>query len=135
MTLRTSYDLSEFDFDRIVPAIQQSYWGEGRSAEGIKAAFANSFPAGLFHAEDGQIGWVRATSDCVYHAYIFDLIVVPDYRAQGLGKRMTQDIMNHPDLRAVTGWMLSTRYHHDLYRPFGFKDGEPGRYMALKRVT
>jgi len=59
--IRTSYELSEFDFSRIVPAIQNSYWGEGRKINEIVAAFSNSFSIGLFHPEDGQIGWARAT--------------------------------------------------------------------------
>ena len=29
MDYRTSYDVAEFDFDLIVPATQQSYWGAG----------------------------------------------------------------------------------------------------------
>lgn len=135
MEIHTSYDLSDFDFDRIIPAIQGSYWGEGRTAVGIVAAFKHSFPIGLFHPEDGQVGWARATSDKVYHAYIFDLMVVPKCRGLGLGKRLTQDLMAHPELREVSGWMLSTRHHHGLYRHFGFKDAEPGRYMAMKKTT
>lgn len=133
MATYTSYELSEFDFERIVPAIQGSYWGEGRQADGIVAAFRNSYPVGLFLDGDGQIGWARATSDEVYHANIFDLKVVPEFRGQGLGKRLIQDIMAHPKLRDGSSWMLSTRHHHNLYRPFGFKDAEPGRYMAMNK--
>lgn len=39
MTLRISYDPAEFDFDRIIPFIQSSYWGKGRKPEEIRAAF------------------------------------------------------------------------------------------------
>ena len=133
MAIRTSYNLSEFDFERIVPAIQDSYWGKGRKADGIIAAFRNSYPVGLFLNGEGQIGWARATSDEIYHAYIFDLIVIPEFRGQGLGKRLIQDIMAHPKLRDVSGWMLSTRHHHHLYWQFGFKNAEPGRHMTMQR--
>ena len=119
MGIRTSYDLDEFDFDIIVPATQGSYWGKGRTREGIVESFKNAFPVGLFHPADGRIDWARATSDIVYHAYIFDLQVVPAYRGRGLGRRLAIDLMNHPELRGVTGWMLSTRAHHHIYRPLG----------------
>lgn len=132
MNLTTSYSFEDLDFNIIVPATQSSYWGQGRTREGIIQSFRNAFPVGLY---DGKalIGWARATSDTVYHAYIYDLQVIPAYRGQGLGTRLTQDLMAHPDLKDVTGWMLSTRAHHGMYRKLGFKDAEPGRYMALTR--
>ena len=34
----------------IVPVIQASYWGTGRSREGIRKSFRNSDLAGLFQA-------------------------------------------------------------------------------------
>ncbi|MEM7632358.1 MAG: GNAT family N-acetyltransferase [Pseudomonadota bacterium] len=129
----TSYQFDELDFDTIVPVTQASYWGQGRTREGIVKSFRNAYSVGL-RAEDGaQVGWARATSDTVYHAYIYDLQVLPDYRGRGLGTRLTQDLMAHPELSEVTGWMLSTRAHHGMYRKLGFKDADPGRYMSKVR--
>lgn len=133
MTIRTGYDVGEFDFDVIVPATQASYWGNGRERNDIIKSFRNSFPVGLFHWQDGQIGWARATSDTVYHAYIYDLQVVPDHRGKGLGKHLVTELMRHPELKDVSGWMLSTRHHHGFYRPLGFEDAEHGRYMVLTK--
>jgi len=132
--ITTSYRFEDLDFDIIVPATQASYWGQGRTREDIIQSFRNAYPVGLY---DGQalIGWARATSDTVYHAYIYDLQVIPEHRGQGLGTRLTQDLMAHPDLKNVTGWMLSTRAHHGLYRKLGFKDAEPGRHMSLTRIA
>ena len=126
MNLRISYNVDEFDFDLIVPATQASYWGSSRRRDGIVKSFRNSFSVGLFHPADGQVGWVRATSDTVYHAYIYDLQVVHAHRGKGLGKRLVSELMNHPELGEVTGWMLSTRDHHHLYRPFGFSECRRG---------
>ena len=134
MNIRTSYDVDEFDFDLIVPATQASYWGNGRQKDGVIKSFRNSYPVGLFHPSDGQVGWVQATSDTVFHAYIYDLQVVPSHRRKGLGKFLIVELMRHPDLKDVTGWMLSTRNLHHLYRQFGFKDAEQGRHMVMTRT-
>lgn len=131
MKITTSYEFSAFNCDLIIPAIQNSYWGAGRSATGIKRAFQNSFVAGLFIGAE-QVGWARATSDTVYHAFIFDLMVVPEYRGKGIGKRLTRDLMAHPQLTDVSGWMLATRDHHGLYQQFGFSEVEPNRFMTLR---
>ncbi len=133
MNLRISYNTDEFDFDLIVPATQASYWGNSRRRDGIIKSFRNSYSVGLFHPADGQVGWVRATSDTVYHAYIYDLQVMPAHRGKGLGTYLVSELMNHPELGEVTGWMLSTRDHHHLYRPFGFRDAAEGRHMVLTR--
>ena len=132
MTLTTSYRFEDLDFNIIVPATQSSYWGHGRTRDGIIQSFRNAYPVGLYDGE-ALIGWARATSDTVYHAYIYDLQVIPEYRGQGLGTRLTQDLMAHPELKNVTGWMLSTRAHHGMYRKLGFTDAEPGRFMTLSR--
>lgn len=130
--IELSYEPGRMDLEMIIPVIQASYWGKGRSAAGIRRAFQNSYLAGLF---DGprQVAFARAVSDATYFAYIFDLFVIPDARGQGLGRRMTEAILDHPDLRGVSGWMLASRDAHDLYRKFGFADAPPGRYMAMTR--
>ena len=132
--IRISYDQSEFDFDLIVPFIQQSYWGKGRSHKDIVASFKNSFVIGFFLPNETQIAWARVTSDMVYHAYIFDLAVIKEFRGMGYGKKLVTELMVHPELVRVSGWMLSTRMHHKLYRQFGFEDVEHGGCMFLKKV-
>ena len=134
MPYRTSHDVAEFDFDLIVPATQQSYWGGGRQRDGIIESFHNAFPVGLFDSDGAQVGWARAMSDTVYHAYIYDLQVVPAHRGKGLGRRLATDLMQHPALHNVSSWMLSTRSHHGVYRPLGFEDAVPGRYMVLNKA-
>lgn len=131
--IQTGYTFDRLDFDVIVPATQNSYWGQGRTRDGVIRSFRNSYPVGLYAEEGAQIGWARATSDTVYHAYVYDLQVVPEHRGRGLGIRLAQDLMTHPDLKDVTGWMLSTRAHHGLYRKLGFDDVDPGRYMSKVR--
>jgi len=134
MDIRISYEPLEFNFDLIVPFIQQSYWGKGRTHQDIVQAFKNSFSVGFFAENGEQIAWARATSDTVYHAYIFDLAVVQEFRGGGYGKQLIKELMAHPSLVNVSSWMLSTKMHHDLYRQFGFEDAEQGRYMSLKRM-
>ncbi|MCE2522687.1 MAG: GNAT family N-acetyltransferase [Rhodobacteraceae bacterium] len=59
---------------------------------------------------------------------------MPSHRGKGLGKFLIVELMRHPDLRDVTGWMLSTHNLHHLYRQFGFKDAEQGRHLVMTRT-
>lgn len=133
MDINISYEHSDFNYDLIVPFIQKSYWGKGRSYENIVQAFSRSFVVGFFSSDGTQIGWARATSDTIYHAYIFDLAIVEEHRGTGLGKKLTLELMSHPELKDVAGWMLATKKHHGMYRKLGFKGVESGRYMSYKK--
>ena len=130
--VRVSYDPKALDLPLICTFIQNSYWGEGRSVDGIVQAIRHSHCVGLF-VHDRQVGFARAVSDQTYFAYVFDLFVHQDWRGQGLGKKLMTELMHHPKLKSVPGWMLSTKDAHGLYEPFGFERTEPGRTMALKR--
>ncbi|APX13052.1 GNAT family N-acetyltransferase [Tateyamaria omphalii] len=133
MTFEVMTDVRCFDFDRIVSAIQDSYWGQGRSDADIRLAFAGSAVVGVF--EDGQqVAVARATTDTVFYAYIFDLIVFESHRGRGLARVLMDALFAHPKLKEVSGWMLSTRDAHGLYTQYGFAPVEPGRTMWMRRT-
>lgn len=132
MTIAVVTDPARFDYDRIVPFIQASYWGAGRSAADIRRAFQGSAVVGVF--EGGvQLGMARAITDGVFHAYIYGLFVFEEARGRGLAHVLMQALFDHPQLRGVRGWMLSTRDAHGLYERYGFQPVDPGRAMWLRR--
>lgn len=133
MTIITTRNVSAFDFDLIARVMKETFRDEERSREDFERCFRNSYVVGHFEENGGQTGWARATSDTVFHAYMMDVLVVPAYRGKGLGKRLVSELLDHPALCDVTTWMLSTHDRHDLYRPFGFRNAEPGRYMVMKK--
>ena len=113
--------------------IQQSYWGEGRSRARILQSFAGSYCFGAF-VEDRQVGFARVVSDGVYHAFLFDVFVLPAFRGRGIARALMAAVLSDERLIAVTGFMLATRDAHDLYREFGFEGAtDPCRYMVLTR--
>lgn len=132
MTFEVVTDVRRFDFDRIVSAIQDSYWGQGRSDQDIRRAFAGSAAIGIF--EDGQqVAVARAITDTVFYAYIFDLIIFEEHRGRGLARVLMDALFAHPELKEVSGWMLSTRDAHGLYAQYGFEPVEAGRTMWMRR--
>lgn len=130
--MKVSYDLAEFELDRVIGFIQSSYWGQDRAAEDVLTSLKNSAVVGLF--EDGrQLGMARAVTDSVFHAYIFDLFVFEEFRGRGLSKTLMNSLFEHPELGRVSGWMLSTRDAHGIYERYGFQPVDAGRTMWMKR--
>ncbi|WP_318012252.1 GNAT family N-acetyltransferase [Mesorhizobium sp. CA4] len=70
-------------------------------------------------------------TDYTVFAYLADVIVWPERRGHGLGKRLVQALLDHPDMKTVSHWSLTTSDAHSLYQKFGFR--AEGRYMRLDR--
>jgi len=127
-----SFDRSRIDFQKTSEVIKASYWGEGRSDELHRRAFDNSFCVAAF-MDGEQVGFARVVTDYACFAYLCDVIVWPDRRGAGIGKKMIAALLAHPDLATVGGWSLRTSDAHSLYEQFGFVVSNDGMYMRLAR--
>jgi len=78
-------------------------WVGARAPDGALVASARA-------VSDGKTGW------------IYDVVVAPSQRGQGLGKRLMTLLLDHPALRQVPYVMLRTRDAQGLYARFGFED-------------
>jgi ribosomal protein S18 acetylase RimI-like enzyme len=62
---------------------------------------SNSIVIGLVDECDRLIGFIRVLTDFIYRAFIFDVIVKPTHRNQGLGKQLLDSVVHHPQLQSV----------------------------------
>ncbi|GAA2873330.1 GNAT superfamily N-acetyltransferase [Aminobacter niigataensis] len=127
-----SFDASRIDFDKTSEVIKASYWGEGRTDEIHRRAFANSLCLGAY-VDGEQVGFARVVTDYACFAYVADVIVWPGRRGLGIGKKLIQALLDHPELASVTGFSLRTSDAHSLYKKFGFVTSTDGMYMRLAR--
>lgn len=126
-----SFNISRIDFRSTSDLLTASYWGSGRSDELHRRAFAHSLCVGAY-IDGNQVGFGRVITDRTVFAYLADIIIWPAYRGQGIGLRLVRALIDHPDLRTVIHWSLSTNDAHGLYEKLGFR--RDGRYMRLERV-
>ena len=128
-----STDPVRLDMDAIVDMLTRAYWAVGRPREKTERAYQNSLVFGVYDG-DRQIGMARIITDTSIFAYLCDVFIHEDYRAQGLGKWLMQTIMQHPDLVDVRRWLLVTSDAHGLYEQFGFNTIEdPEHWMQVFR--
>ena len=126
-----STDPARLDMDAIVDMLTRAYWAVGRPRERTERAIWNSLVFGIY---DGgkQIGVARVVSDYSIFAYLCDVFIHEDYRAQGLGKWLMQTILDHPDLREMRRWVLVTSDAHGLYKQYGFTSiKDPEHWMQM----
>ena len=72
------------------------------------------------------------TDRCTF-AWLADVFVVREHRRQGLGKRLVEAVLAHPELQVMGRWFLGTADAHGLYEQFGFEPLERiERFMAIE---
>lgn len=101
-----------------------SYWARGRTRDHNDLAFANSRVAVAVDGDGTTVGFARAVTDGVTHAWLADVWVEPEHRGRGLGRAMTSYLVESPDLSEVRRWALVTSGAERLYREFGFAPHE-----------
>lgn len=98
-----------------------AFWAQERGLEELAVAIANSNPVISVWDQDRLIGFARATSDGVYRAAIWDVVVHPDYRGAGLGRKLVETVLAHPLMNRVERVYLTTTHQQRFYEQIGFQ--------------
>lgn len=98
-----------------------AFWAKERSSEDLSIAIANSEPVITVWDEDRLIGFARATSDGIYRATIWDVVIHPDYRGAGLGRKLVETVLSHPRMNRVERVYLMTTHQQRFYERIGFE--------------
>jgi GNAT superfamily N-acetyltransferase len=125
-----STDPARLDIDLIHDFLsRESYWVPGIRREFVEQAIARSICFGVYD-ESRQLAFARVVTDGAGFAWLADVFVLGDQRGHGLGKRLIEFVLSHPDLQRIRRFMLATRDAHDLYARFGFTQlAHPERLM------
>jgi predicted N-acetyltransferase YhbS len=129
--IEISTDPTRIDLDAVHAYLTHAYWCEGISKDLVAKAIAGSL---CFALLDGnrQIGFARVVTDRATFAYLCDVYVLEEYKGQGLGKRLMQNVQSHPDLQGLRRFVLVTRDAHSLYKQFNFEPlKNPDLYMEI----
>jgi GNAT superfamily N-acetyltransferase len=108
---------------------EESYWARGRARDVVERSIDGSLPFGVYRGGE-QVGFARVVTDGTTFAWLADVFVVGSHRGRGVGKRLVETVLEHPELRGVQRWLLGTADAHELYRRFGFRETDRGRFMV-----
>lgn len=99
-----------------------AFWAKERSLEDLATAIAYSDPIVTVWDGDRMIGFTRATSDGVFRATIWDVVMHPDYQGLGLGRKMVETLISHPRMSRVERVYLMTTHQQKFYERIGFTE-------------
>jgi ribosomal protein S18 acetylase RimI-like enzyme len=98
-----------------------AFWAKEREPEDLKIAIANSNPVVTVWDCQDLIGFARATSDGIYRAAIWDVVIAPEYQGRGLGRKLVETVLSHPIVSKVERVYLTTTHQQSFYRRIGFE--------------
>lgn len=114
------------------------WWKETYDKSKIKSLIQGSyaFAVAVDMSSGKALGMGRVISDGVSDAYIQDFVVLPDYRRQGIGKKLINELIKYCLLKDIQ-WiaLISEPGNEKLFSAIGFetmKNHTPLRYQKVK---
>ena len=102
-----------------------SFWAGGRSARQLRRMLAGSQAVVSAWRGDRLVGFGRASSDGIFRAVLWDVVVAGDLQGRGLGRQVVEALLAMPAVRQVERVYLMTTNSAGFYRQLGFRDASP----------
>ncbi|MEM8502674.1 MAG: GNAT family N-acetyltransferase [Cyanobacteria bacterium P01_D01_bin.1] len=98
-----------------------AFWAKTRTPKEMAQAIAHSHPVVTAWDNEHLIGFARATSDGIFRATIWDVVIHPSYQGIGLGRRLVETLIAHPHMNKVERTYLMTTHQQSFYERIGFE--------------
>ena len=130
---QTAAEPCSLDFEQLRRLFEvAAFWARDRRMEEMEVAIANSRPVVTVWDGETLIGFARATSDGVYRATIWDVVIHPTYQGAGLGRKLVETVMMHPHVRNAERVYLMTTHQQAFYKRIGFEENSTTTMVLFK---
>ena len=106
-------------------------WAKNRSIKNLKRMLKNSDVIISAWIGSNLIGFSRATSDTIFRATIWDVVVDSKFRKCGVGKMLVNKTLNHKALTEVEKIYLMTTMQVEFYKKCGFSIVKTNKLMIM----
>jgi len=130
-----STDKNLLQIDRIHRFLSNdAYWCADIPRNVLETAIQHSINFGLYERKSNlQVGYARVVTDKATFAWLCDVYVEAEYRKNGLSTLLMESVVQHPELKNLRRFCLTTKDAHFLYEKFGFQVTKtPGFWMEIK---
>lgn len=105
---------------------QNEWWTQGRPLDEVHEMLATTdVVIGLVDDGGRLVGFCRVLTDFIFRGTLYDVIVAPELRGQGLGRRLLDAVAQHPRLARLEKLYLACKpdmadfYAATDYQPVG----------------
>ena len=111
-----------------------SFWATGRQPSQLWRMLSGSQVVVSAWQGDTLVGFGRATSDGVFRAVLWDVVVAEEHQGRGLGRRIVEELLASPPVAAAERIYLMTTTGEGFYERLGFSRVDSQRLM-LKQTS
>ncbi|BAY10955.1 GNAT family N-acetyltransferase [Calothrix sp. NIES-2098] len=102
MTYQTVDQLTDNQIVELVDLYKNEFWSKKRTYQDVvKMLAASDIIIALVDDNKQLIGFTRILTDFVYRATVYDVIIKPTHRKMGLGAKLIDAAIHHPQLSEV----------------------------------
>ena len=112
---------------------ENTFWARDRNKQQIDKMLLNSTVVVSLWHHNQLIGFGRATSDLVFRAVLWDVVVASDRQGLGLGKLIIEAILTNKKIKSVERIYLMTTNSSEFYRQFGFKLNNKQSLLSINK--
>ena len=129
------YKLTIFDgLSQLQKLLEETtFWAKGRNKKQICKMLSHSTVVVSLWHNNTLIGFGRATSDLVFRAVLWDVVIASDHQGLGMGKLIIEAILTNKKISSVEKIYLMTTNSTDFYKQFGFKINDQQSLLTLDR--
>ena len=106
-----------------------SFWATGRRPSQLGRMLSGSQVVVSAWQGGTLVGFGRATSDGVFRAVLWDVVVAEDQQGRGIGRRIVEVLLASPEVAAAERVYLMTTTGEGFYEKLGFSRVDSQRLM------
>ena len=110
---------------------KNTFWAKDRTKDQIKQMLANSNVIITLWNKNNLVGFGRATTDRVFRAVLWDIVVSKDLQRVGLGKVIVEELLKNKKINSAEKIYLMTTDRQDFYKQLGFRVNTNQSLMIL----
>lgn len=111
---------------------KHAFWARGRSPRQLRRMLKGSQVIVSLWRGKRMVGFGRASSDGIYRAVLWDVVVAGDLQGRGLGRRVVEALLASPKLREVERVYLMTTNSNGFYEQMGF-DTVTSQHLLIRK--
>ena len=112
---------------------ENAFWAKGRNKKHICKMLLNSTVVVSLWNDNKLIGFGRATSDLVYRAVLWDVVIANNHQGLGMGKLIIEAILTNKKIKSVEKIYLMTTNSSEFYKQLGFKINSKQSLLILNK--
>ncbi len=112
---------------------KNTFWAKGRNTQQIRKMLLNSTVIVSLWKQNQLIGFGRATSDLVFRAVLWDVVIASDHQGLGMGRMLLEAILKNKKIKSVEKIYLMTTHSAEFYKQLGFRVNDNQSLLILNK--